>query len=252
MTKIRLQKYFTDCGVMSRRAAEEQIKLGRVRINGRTATLGESVEAGVDRVEWNGKPIIPECDERVCIMLNKPRGFVTTMSDEKDRKNVSMLVSDLGLRVYPIGRLDMDSDGLLLLTNDGALANKLTHPRHEIPKLYRVSVKGDVNQKALSTLRAALLLDGYKIKPVKTELISRAATSDGVSVLEMTLFEGRNRQIRKMCDCAGLKITRLTRIAIGNIRLGGLSEGRWRRLNKKEVAYLLGENADTKGQKSNA
>ncbi len=242
MAQVRLQKYFTDCGVMSRRAAEEQIRAGKVKVNGSIATLGMSVEAGVDKVEYGGKIILPQCDERVCIMLNKPRGFVTTMSDEKDRRNVSMLVADLGLRVYPIGRLDMDSDGLLLLTNDGALANKLTHPRHTIPKIYRVSVKGIPSPDAMRTLSARLVLDGYRIQPVKTELVARAGTPDGTSVLEMTLYEGRNRQIRKMCDIAGLKITRLCRIAIGSIKLGALPEGKWRRLSKKEIAYLTGEN----------
>ncbi len=252
MPLVRLQKYFTDCGVMSRRAAEEQIRLGRVRVNGRTAKIGDSITPDVDKVEWNGKIIIPTCDERICIMLNKPRGFVTTMSDEKERKNVSMLVSELGVRVYPVGRLDMDSDGLLLLTNDGALANRLTHPKHDIPKIYRVSVRGYVSDDALSVLRSSMTIDGYKIQPVKTAVLTQAPSSDGTSVLEMTLFEGRNRQIRKMCEKAGLKITRLSRIAIGNIRLGKLADGKWRRLTKKEVAYLLGEDGEQKGYKNNA
>ncbi len=247
MSKVRLQKYFTDCGVMSRRAAEEQIRLGNVSVNGVTAKLGDSVEPDVDRVCLGGKPVIPQCEEKVCIMLNKPRGYVTTMSDEKGRKNVSALVSDLGIRVYPIGRLDMDSDGLLLLTNDGELANRLTHPRHEIPKIYRVTVKGEVSHEALAVLRSPLMLDGYKIMPVDAKIHSR--TESGNTVLEMPLYEGRNRQIRKMCDCAGLCVTRLCRVAVGNIRLGGLESGRWRRLSKKEVAYLLGESS-AKGVKN--
>ncbi len=252
MPLVRLQKYFTDCGVMSRRAAEEQIRLGRVKVNGRLANIGDSITPGVDKVEWNGQIIIPMCDECICIMLNKPRGFVTTMSDERDRKNVSMLVKELGTRVYPIGRLDMDSDGLLLLTNDGALANRLTHPKHDIPKIYRVSVKGGVSDASLRLLRSALTVDGYKIQPVKTEIIAQAPHQNGISVLEMTLFEGRNRQIRKMCDKAGLKITRLSRIAIGNIKLSNLAEGKWRRLTKKELAYLKGEQNEQKGSKHNA
>lgn len=241
MALIRLQKYFTDCGVMSRRAAEEQIRLGKVRVNGNIASLGDTVEPGVDKVEFNGKIIIPLTEENVCIMLNKPRGYVTTMSDERGRKNVSELVYDLGMRVYPIGRLDMDSDGLLLLTNNGALANKLTHPRHEIPKIYRISVKGVPTTEQLKQLGSEMKIDGYKILPVKVEVISRARTADESSMLQMTLYEGRNRQIRKMCDTVGLKIRRLTRIAIGRLTLGSLTSGKWRRLTKKEIDYLTND-----------
>ena len=241
MAPIRLQKYFTDCGVMSRRAAEEQIRLGRVRVNGIIASLGDTVEPGVDKVELCGKIIIPMTEENVCIMLNKPRGYVTTMSDEKGRKNVSELVFDLGMRVYPIGRLDMDSDGLLLLTNNGSLANKLTHPRHEIPKIYRVSVKGIPSAEQLKQLGSEMKIDGYKILPVKVEIISRARTADESSVLQMTLYEGRNRQIRKMCDTVGLKIRRLSRVSIGKLSLGSLPSGRWRRLTKKEIDYLIND-----------
>lgn len=235
MAPIRLQKYFTDCGVLSRRAAEEQIRLGRVRVNGEPATVGTVIEPSLDKVEWNGKIIIPQCDESVCILLNKPRGYVTTMSDEKGRKNVSMLVSDLGIRVYPIGRLDMDSDGLLLLTNDGELANILTHPRHEIPKIYHVKVKGNATPEQIKALGAEMVIDGYKILPVKTSVLSR--TPDNTT-LEMTLFEGRNRQIRKMCESVGLSVTALSRVAIGSIKLGSVPVGKWRRLSKKEVEYL--------------
>ena len=223
---------------MSRRAAEEQIRLGKVKVNGAIASIGDTVEPGIDKVELDGKIIIPMTEENVCVMLNKPRGYITTMSDEKGRKNVSELVSDLGIRVYPIGRLDMDSDGLLLLTNNGELANKLTHPRHEIPKIYRVSVKGIPAADQLKQLGSEMKIDGYKILPVKVEVISRARTADESSVLQMTLYEGRNRQIRKMCDIAGLKIRRLTRVAIGKIALGSLPSGRWRRLTKKEIDYL--------------
>lgn len=235
MALIRLQKYFTDCGVLSRRAAEEQIRLGRVRVNGEIATIGAVIEPSVDKVEWNGNIIIPQCDESVCILLNKPRGYVTTMSDEKGRKNVNMLVCDLNIRVYPIGRLDMDSDGLLLLTNDGELANILTHPRHEIPKIYHVKVKGNATPEQIRALSGEMIIDGYKILPVKTSVISR--TPDNTT-LEMTLFEGRNRQIRKMCDKVGLSVTALSRVAIGNIKLGALPTGKWRRLSKKEMEYL--------------
>ena len=241
MAPIRLQKYFTDCGVMSRRAAEEQIRLGKVRVNGIIASVGDTVEPGIDKVELDGKIIIPMTEESVCIMLNKPRGYVTTMSDERGRKSVSELVCDLGMRVYPIGRLDMDSDGLLLLTNNGSLANKLTHPRHEIPKIYRVSVKGIPTAEQLKKLGAEMKIDGYKILPVKVEMITRARTPEESSVLQMTLYEGRNRQIRKMCDAVDLKIRRLSRISIGKIALGALTPGKWRRLTKKEIDYLTSD-----------
>ena len=233
--KIKLQKYFTDCGIMSRRAAEAEIERGLVRVNGETATLGMRIIPGVDRVEYKGEPIVPMTDERFCIMLNKPRGFVSTMSDEKGRPTVHMLTANVGTRVYPIGRLDMDSDGLLLLTNDGSLAEKLTHPRHGIPKIYRVTVSGAVSPEILSALGAPMTLDGYRLQPVKVRQISADSRA---TVLEMTLFEGRNRQIRKMCDAVGLRITRLCRIAIGKITLGDLPEGKWRRLRRDEVDYL--------------
>lgn len=241
MAPIRLQKYFTDCGVMSRRAAEEQILLGKVKVNGIIASVGDTVEPGIDKVEFNGKIIIPMTEENICIMLNKPRGYVTTMADERGRKNVSELVKDVKTRVYPIGRLDMDSDGLLLLTNNGALANKLTHPRHEIPKIYRINVKGIPTPEQLKQLGSEMKIDGYKILPVKVEVVSRARTADETSVLQMTLYEGRNRQIRKMCDAVGIKIRRLTRISIGKISLGSLSSGKWRRLTKKEIDYLMND-----------
>ena len=225
---------------MSRRAAEEQIRLGNVYVNGKPARIGDTVEAGTDTVEYNGRVIVPMCDERVCVALNKPRGFVTTSSDERGRPTVTMLVSDLPIRVYPIGRLDMDSDGLLLLTNDGELANILTHPRHEIPKVYRVSVRGVPTEQQLCVLRGKMKIDGYEILPVKTTVISKARADNECTVLEMTLYEGRNRQIRKMCDKAELKVTRLSRVAIGKILLGKLPSGKWRRLSKTEIEYLKG------------
>ena len=239
MAIVRLQKYFTDCGVMSRRAAEEQIKLGKVKVNGVVASIGDTVDAGVDKVEYNGKIIIPTCDESICVMLNKPRGYVTTMSDERGRKNVSMLVSDLGVRVYPVGRLDMDSDGLLLLTNDGALANRLTHPKHEIPKIYHVAVKGFVTKEQLNGLSSEMTLDGYKIQPVEVAVLSPARTPEESTLLEMRLYEGRNRQIRKMGEQQELRIRRLTRVAIGDLKLGRVQSGKWRRLTKKEINYLM-------------
>ena len=168
-------------------------------------------------------------------MLNKPRGYLSTMSDDRGRHTVAELVSDIDARVYPIGRLDMDSEGLLLLTNDGDLALKLTHPRHEIPKIYHVKVAGAVSPEALKTLNREMEIDGYKLLPVKTELIS---VKPDHSVLRMTLFEGRNRQIRRMCEAHGVKILQLSRVAIGKIKLGNLELGKWRPLTKEEIHYL--------------
>ena len=249
MALIRLQKYFTDCGVMSRRAAEEQIRLGKVKVNDKVAAVGTVIDASVDKVEYEGRIIIPYCDEKICIMLNKPRGYVTTMSDERGRKNVSMLVEDLGVRVYPGGRLDMDSDGLLLMTNDGELADVLTHPKHEIPKIYRVTVKGIVSDRQLDALGRSMVIDGYKIQPVKVTRLPFPHSTEEKTVLEMTLFEGRNRQIRKMCDTQQLKIKKLCRISIGRLTLGKLPVGKWRRLTRSEIDYLKngGESAKKKG-----
>ncbi len=236
MDSIKLQKYFTDCGVMSRRAAEAEIAAGKVKVNGEVATAGQRIIPGVDSVTYLGKPIeMPKFKKNIYVMLNKPRGYLTTMSDDRGRATVAELVSDVGARVYPVGRLDMDSEGLLLLTNDGELALKLTHPRHEIPKIYHVKVAGKVAYDTLKKLNAPMEIDGYKLLPVKTELIS--VKSDH-SVLKMTLFEGRNRQIRKMCESVELEVLKLKRIAIGNITLGELAPGKWRYLSSAQVEYL--------------
>ena len=235
MEFIKIQKFFTDNGIMSRRAAEEEIKKGRVSVNGKPAEIGMRIDPETDVVKYLGKEIKPRATENVYILLNKPRGIVTTMSDEKGRTSVSALVSGVGARVYPVGRLDMDSDGLLILTNDGELTNILTHPRHTIPKIYEVTVSGEPSDSALAILRSALVIDGYEILPVRVDVVSRGKSE---TVLKMTLFEGRNRQIRKMCDAADLKIKRLSRVAIGDISLGDLAPGKWRHLSENEVAML--------------
>lgn len=241
MDSIKLQKYFSDCGIMSRRAAEEAIKKGLVRVNGQVAELGLRIDPDTDTVEYKGRILKPSAEEKTYILLNKPRGYVTTMSDEKGRPTVRDLVSSVGARVYPVGRLDMDSDGLLLLTDDGELTNRLTHPRHEIPKIYHVTVRGTVSESALAALRAPMVIDGYEILPVKTEVLSTSVDS---TTLRMTLYEGRNRQIRKMCETQQLKITRLCRVALGNISLGTLEVGKWRRLTQREIEYLKGSGAN--------
>lgn len=238
MDSIKLQKYFSDCGILSRRAAEEEIKQGKVTVNGEVAFLGMRISPDVDVVVYKGARVLAQSEEKLYILLNKPRGIVTTLSDEKGRPTVLSLISGLGARVYPVGRLDIDSDGLLLLTNDGALTNKLTHPRHKIPKIYNVTVKGEVTEGALTLLSSPLVIDGYKIQPVEVEIIKKEPSQ---TILKMTLYEGRNRQIRKMCALADLKITRLTRVALGNIALGSLEVGKWRFLTKSETDYLLRE-----------
>ncbi len=241
MEKIRLSKYFTDCGIMSRRAADAEISAGRVYINGSVASIGDKITPGVDKVTFHGKEIIPQSSEKICVMLNKPRGIVCTASDEKGRRNVTELVSSIkdgsgkSLRLYPVGRLDMDSDGLLLLTNDGQLANKLTHPRHSVPKIYHVTIRGDFSDDELKLLGAPIELDGRLTMPVR---VKRIGETDGGTVASFELFEGRNRQIRRMCETHGVKILKLSRVAIGRLKLGDLAEGKWRKLDKKETDYL--------------
>ncbi len=235
---VRVQKYFTDCGVLSRRAAEKEIAAGAVTVNGAVALPGQRIDPDRDTVCWHGKEIRQIASAPQYILLNKPRGFITTLSDEKGRKTVAMLVENVGVRLYPVGRLDMDSDGLLLMTNDGELTNRLTHPRHEIPKRYEVLVKGAVSEAALLVLRSPFLLDGYKTLPVQVEVL---AHENGSTLLSFLLFEGRNRQIRRMCEAVDLKILRLSRVAIGNLTLGNLKEGCYRHLTPDEVGYLKGE-----------
>lgn len=240
MESIKLQKYFTDCGVLSRRAAEKAIQQGLVTVNGSAATLGMRIDPQRDTVSYRGHVLTLPQQEKICLLLHKPRGYITTLSDDRGRHTVAELVANAGRRLYPIGRLDMDSEGLLLLTDDGALANRLTHPKHEIPKHYQVTVRGSVSPEALLRLNRAMTLDGYTILPVQTRILS---ASDTETVLSFRLYEGRNRQIRKMCALAGLHITRLCRVAIGELTLGTLPPGKWRSLTADELAYLRGERA---------
>ena len=234
----RLQKYMADCGLMSRRAAEEEIRKGLVTVNGVPAELGTKVTPGVDQVLYKNRKVVMPRGEHVYIMLNKPAGYVTTANDEMGRPCVTDLVKAVGRRVYPIGRLDMASEGLLLLTDDGALTETLTHPRHSIPKIYNVKVEGEITEEQYKTLLSPMEIDGYPIRPVYTEVLKR---KDGKTLLQMTLYEGRNRQIRKMCEQVGLQIRFLKRIAIGNLTLGRLRVGEWRYLTKEQVSYLKGE-----------
>ena len=236
MERIRLQKYISDCGLMSRRAAEEEIANGSFTINGVVATLGDKVSPIGDEVCYKGKRIYKKhSDNYVYIMLNKPEGYVTTLSDEKGRPCITDLMSGLKTRVYPIGRLDMYSEGLLLLTNDGAMTEKLTHPRHKIPKIYRVRVDSMITEEQYKKLLSPMEIEGYTIEPVYCEVLKREETK---TILQMTLYEGRNRQIRRMCDQVGLHVRGLKRIAIGDIHLGTLKPGQWKYLTYEQVQYL--------------
>ena len=233
-----MQKYFTDLGIMSRRASERVIEAGNVKINGITAQLGDKVDPENDTVVYNGKVIKPDGEKKRYIIINKPLGYVTTTSDEKGRDTVLSLLEGLDTRVYPVGRLDMYSEGLLILTNDGELTNRLTHPKHNMPKVYSVIIKGEISPDALHKLNSPMEIDGYKLKPVKVRVVS---LKNGNSSTLFTLNEGRNRQIRKMCDACGLTVMRLTRISIGKLKLGELERGKFRDLTPTEVAYLKGE-----------
>ncbi len=240
METVRLQKYFTDCGVLSRRAAEAEIAAGKVTVNGTVAVTGQKIDPERDVVEYRGVRVLPVAAEKVTVLLHKPRGFVTTLSDEKGRHTVAELVADVGVRLYPVGRLDMDSDGLLLMTCDGELANRLIRPAHTLPKKYRVCVKGEVSPAALARLNEPFLLDGYTTRPAKVRLLFREG---GNSLLSFELYEGRNRQIRRMCEEVRLPVLALTRVAIGELTLGNLPVGHYRVLTKKETDYLKGTEA---------
>ncbi len=231
----RIQKILSARGLTSRRKAEEWIANGRVTVNGAVANLGDRADPEMDEILLDGKSL-PTGTKHVYIMLHKPRGYVTTLSDEKGRKNVTQLVSDCGQRVYPVGRLDMDSEGLLLLTNDGEFANRLMHPRHEVTKIYHVTVNG-YSEEAFEQLKQPITLDGYTILPPEVSLY-QAPDKQGNAVIRVGIHEGRNRQVRRMCAIAGLSVKRLVRVAEGSLKLGSLPLGRWRYLTDDEIAEL--------------
>ena len=235
MEKIRLQKFMADSGIMSRRAAEEEIKNGNVSVNGHVATPGTKVDPRNDTVSFRGRKITQRREEYTYIMMNKPRGYLSSTSDDRGRKCVTDLLDGVRCRVYPVGRLDLISEGMLLLTDDGDLKNKLTHPSHSLPKVYRVKVNSEVTESQMEILTSPLVIDDYEIKPVEVRI---SDVDESGTVLKMTLFEGRNRQIRKMCEAAGLNVRRLSRVSIGNLKLDGLQVGKWRYLEPEEVEYL--------------
>ena len=232
----RLQKIISSRGVASRRAAEEMIKTGRVSVNGNVSALGDQADPEMDEILLDGKPL-PTRQGNTYIMLNKPRGFVTTLSDEKGRPNAASLVSDCGLRVYPVGRLDMDSEGLLLFTNDGEFANAMMHPRQEVNKSYEVSVTGH-HAGCPALLGRPIELDGYRIRRPDIKLLWENGHKAKYLV---TIHEGRNRQVRRMCEAAGMTVTRLRRISEGKLALGDLEAGKWRYLTEEECAMLKAE-----------
>ncbi len=233
----RIQKLISAAGLMSRRAAEELISAGKVTVNGVTAQLGDKADPETDRILVEGRPL-PRSERKVYLLLHKPRGYVTTLHDDKGRRNVIDLLPELDVRVYPVGRLDMDSEGLLILTNDGVLADRLMHPSHEVEKVYRTWVRGEDLKKAVSLLQQDMLIDGYKVRGALVRILRETS---GGGTLDITIHEGRNRQVRKMCEQAGLRVTRLCRIQEGPIHLGGLKSGDWRFLTAQEVRALGGE-----------
>ncbi len=234
MEEMRIQKYISDCGLMSRRAAEKEIALGHFTVNGERAEIGMKVTPGLDKIAYKGKPVTGG-GKKLYVMLYKPRGYVTTMSDEEGRRCIPELLEDIPDRVYPCGRLDMDSEGLLILTNDGEVANKLMHPKNHVEKIYHVKIKTEITPEKLEILNGPMEIDGYKIKPVKVSIIER---KEGYTVLKFVLCEGRNRQIRKMCEQVELQILRLKRVTVGDLTIGMLTPGKWKYMNFKEISYL--------------
>lgn len=231
----RLQKILSQYGIASRRQAETMISEGRVTVNGNLAAVGDRADADHDIIAVDGNPL-QAAPSMAYYMLNKPRGYVTTLQDEQGRRNVADLMADCGQRVFPVGRLDLNSEGLLLMTNDGELANALMHPKGEIKKIYHVWVNGFCDE-TIRKLTASIEIDGRMTIPAKVRVLSQKNTT----LLEFTLFEGRNRQIRRLCESANIVVTRLKRVQEGTLRLGELPVGKWRPLSEEEILMLKKE-----------
>ncbi|MBR3149949.1 MAG: rRNA pseudouridine synthase [Eubacterium sp.] len=235
--EVRLQKFMAEQGIASRRKCEELIKAGKVRVNGHVAEIGQKINPRKDLVTVGKQKIAaPKHRKMVYVMLHKPRGYVTTVSDEHGRKTVMDLVSDIDERIYPVGRLDKDSEGLLILTNDGSFTNAMTHPSHNFAKVYRVTVRPSVSDEALYNMRNGVEIDGRKTAPCEITVLE---TQENRVVLEFILHEGRNREIRKLCESQGLEVARLKRTSIGSLKLGMLPQGKYRELSEQEVKKLL-------------
>ena len=234
---IRLQKYMAEAGIGSRRKCEEWISKGMVQVNGRVVTeLGTRVNPKEDVVSFREKPVEPPSETRTTVLLNKPAGYVTTSRDQFGRPDVCDLVKIPGKRLYPVGRLDYQTTGLLLMTDDGDLAYHLTHPKHHIPRVYEARVKGVPDQAAISRLeRGVRLDDGYKTKPARVRILKQETDS---AVIEFTLYEGKNHQVRRMAKAVGYPVLRLRRVAMGPLKLADLPEGKYRMLTEKEIAML--------------
>lgn len=228
-----------DCGVASRRKSEELIAAGSVKVNGKIAQIGDKVDPYKDKVFVNGKRVTAAAKPKHrYIMLHKPRGYITTMNDERGRRCVAELIKDIPERVYPVGRLDKDSEGMLLFTNDGEFANLITHPKKDIYKVYRVTVRPGITEEQIVTFETGMMLDGRKTAPAEVRVVKK---EEGRTVLEIVLREGRNRQIRRMCEMLGLEVARLKRVAIGQVKLGMLKQGDWRDLTADEVKKLTAD-----------
>ena len=234
--EVRLQKFLADCGIASRRKSEELIADGKVKVNNKKAEIGDKVDPRKDIVLVSGKRVSLPTGGFVYYMLNKPRGYVTTLKDELGRKCVAELMKDVHERIYPVGRLDKDSEGLIVMTNDGAFSNKLIHPSKQIPKIYRVTVRPTISDEQITEMMSGMVIDGVKTSPAKVKIVEK---QDNRVVLEITIFEGRNRQIRKMCEQLNLDVARLKRTAVGGLKLGMLAPGKYRPITKKEMDMLL-------------
>ena len=234
--KVRIQKALSDCGYTSRRNAEELVRQGRIKINGRKAEIGAAVNPNRDVITVDGERVYTGGKKtRVYIALNKPRGYVTSLKDELGRKTVDELVADVGTRVYPVGRLDKNSEGLLIMTNDGEFANFMMHPKYKVEKVYRVTVKNSVTDEQVTDLASGVVIDDRRTEPCEVVVLEKANER---SVMQITLREGRNRQIRKMCESVGLTVSRLKRISVGPVRLGVLQPGEYRYLTAREIELL--------------
>ncbi len=233
--KIRLQKFLSECGAASRRKAEEMISQGKVTVNGQNASVGDKVDPARDDVRLLGKRL-SRPDNKVYLMLNKPRGYITTMNDEQGRKCVAALVKDAPAAVFPVGRLDKDSEGLLLFTNDGEFANDVMHPRRGVKKTYRVTVRPNPTDAQFAMLCDGTEIDGAHCVPVSVRMITR---KEDRAVAEIVVSEGRNREVRRLCEAADLEVARLTRTAVGGIQLGTLKVGAWRILKPEEIRKAM-------------